>query len=405
MKKFLSIALALLMVAVMLPVVALAADTSLPAAVDGVIKLTDNVELTGSYAVVGTDTSVLTLDLNGFTITKDANLALDVYGKLTIKDSSANGSGKIVSTKRTAGEQNATSIGIWVNANADVTLESGTIMGADYGVAVLGDNAKFTMNNGTVYGISGNGTQVNNGTTITIAGGEVKSGTNGDIAIYHPQNGTLNITGGTVSGSTAIYIKSGIVNISNATIKGTGAQAAPVANGNGANSTGDAIIMDSKAGYYGNMKLNIGAGNTITSTNGHALQVANTDVTVGTNVVSLDISGSTFTGNGSAVKLSEAFVTAVEQNENITATITNGTFSGDTTAIAKYIPENKTINSNGTVVDKTITIIVPSEGGSTTTTTPDTTKNPTTGANDFVGLAAAAAVVALLGSAVVLRKK
>lgn len=37
--------------------------------------------------------------------------------------------------------------------------------------------------------------------------------------------------------------------------------------------------------------------------------------------------------------------------------------------------------------------------------TPNTTGNPTTGANDFVGIAAAAAVMALLGSAVILRKK
>ena len=47
--------------------------------------------------------------------------------------------------------------------------------------------------------------------------------------------------------------------------------------------------------------------------------------------------------------------------------------------------------------------------GDTATTTftisKDATKNPTTGANDFVGVAAAAAVMALLGSAVVLRKK
>ena len=47
--------------------------------------------------------------------------------------------------------------------------------------------------------------------------------------------------------------------------------------------------------------------------------------------------------------------------------------------------------------------------GDTATTTftisKDATKNPTTGANDFVGVAAAAAVMALLGSAVLLRKK
>ncbi len=54
----------------------------------------------------------------------------------------------------------------------------------------------------------------------------------------------------------------------------------------------------------------------------------------------------------------------------------------------------------------TITIIVPSEGGNTTTTpSTDNTQNPSTGANDFVGVAAAAAVMALLGSAVLLRKK
>ena len=47
--------------------------------------------------------------------------------------------------------------------------------------------------------------------------------------------------------------------------------------------------------------------------------------------------------------------------------------------------------------------------GDTATTTftisKDATKNPSTGSNDFVGVAAAAAVMALLGSAVVLRKK
>ena len=50
----------------------------------------------------------------------------------------------------------------------------------------------------------------------------------------------------------------------------------------------------------------------------------------------------------------------------------------------------------------TIVIITPSED---TTPKTENQKNPSTGANDFVGLAAAAAVVALLGSAVVLRKK
>ena len=53
--------------------------------------------------------------------------------------------------------------------------------------------------------------------------------------------------------------------------------------------------------------------------------------------------------------------------------------------------------SSGTIV------IIPDRTEDTPKT--DDQKNPSTGANDFVGLAAAAAVVALLGSAVVLRKK
>lgn len=55
---------------------------------------------------------------------------------------------------------------------------------------------------------------------------------------------------------------------------------------------------------------------------------------------------------------------------------------------------------NGTMVEHPIIIYPPTDDTSNTTT-----GNPTTGANDFVGIAAAAAVMALLGSAVILRKK
>ena len=177
-------------------------------------------------------------------------------------------------------------------------------------------------------------------------------------------------------------------------------------NGNGANSTGDAIVMDSKNGYAGNMILNLGAGNTITSTNGHALQVANTDA-AGTHVTALNITGGNLTGNPDAVKLSQQFKDAVaNENINASASITGGTFSGNTNDLKPYIPSNMEITASGNVVNKSITIIVPSEGGNTTTTpSTDNTKNPSTGANDFVGVAAAMVVVSLLGAAAVIRKK
>lgn len=89
--------------------------------------------------------------------------------------------------------------------------------------------------------------------------------------------------------------------------------------------------------------------------------------------------------------------------------ITGGTFTGDIDSVKDYLPEGKTINNNGQIVDKGTT--PPTDGSPIiiyppTDDTPNTTTgNPTTGANDMVGVAAAAAVMALLGSAVILRKK
>ena len=84
--------------------------------------------------------------------------------------------------------------------------------------------------------------------------------------------------------------------------------------------------------------------------------------------------------------------------------ITGGTFTGNIDSVKDYLPEGKTINSNGAVVDKTITIIVP---GDTTPETPktDDQKNPATGANDMVAAAAALMAVAALGMSILSRKK
>ena len=109
---------------------------------------------------------------------------------------------------------------------------------------------------------------------------------------------------------------------------------------------------------------------------------------------------------------SEAFLVIGEKptagaSANATITVTGGTFIGQNTEkVANYFPQGSDlVIKDGKVQPKTITIIVP--GDTTPAETPKTEdqKNPSTGANDFVGLAAAAAVVALLGSAVVLRKK
>ena len=203
-----------------------------------------------------------------------------------------------------------------------------------------------------------------------------------------------------------------------------------------------------------------------------------------------DIEGSndeekvTITANGTGIS-GEFKITANKSPEAAKTefSITGGTFTGNTDSVKDYLPEGKTINSNGKVVDNTIVIITPVSSpvflsganqtvapgsaatfridkefselqsvavdgvtldksnykawsgstyveltaahmktlaagthtlsvyftGDTATTTftisKDAAKNPTTGANDFVGIAAALAVVSLLGMAAVTRKK
>lgn len=401
MKKFLSIALALLMVCVMLPIVALAADT-LPTAENGVITMKEDTALVSDATFTSGNT---TIDLGGKTLTGTINVANGA--NVTIKNGKMTGS-QVINVFGSTSENKTT---LTIESNVEISAANG------FGICIFGEGSSASKAGASVVNLNGckitaeagifvsGNLQNENGNIININGATIESVP--EIAVVVNGKATVNVNNSTLKGDTAIYLKAGTVTLNNSKVIGTGTAAAPVANGNGANATGDAIVLDSKMGYAGEMVLNIGTGNTIASTNGYALQVANTDVTVGTYVAELNITGSTLTGKTDAVKLSEQFVTAVEtEGNNVSATVTGGTFNGNTDEIEKLIPAGSDlVIKDGKVQPKTITIIVP--GDTTPAETPKTEdqKNPSTGANDFVGLAAAAAVVALLGSAVVLRKK
>lgn len=105
--------------------------------------------------------------------------------------------------------------------------------------------ATLTVNNGKLigsyYAITGNGTRHN--TVMTISGGNL-SGTEADgIGIYHPQEGTLAVTGGTISGVTGIEMRAGTLTVSGGTIVGTATEFKKEANGNGATITGAAVAV------------------------------------------------------------------------------------------------------------------------------------------------------------------
>lgn len=244
---------------------------------DSTITLLNDVTLTPSTNV----TKSIILDLNGYTVTGPANAySLRIYGSgvsVTIKDGSGTGKGKI-----TSGRDDNGGI-VQVADAAALTLESGTIeatganggcpvlvMGKGAGIGIDNKGATFNMTGGTLkangyFALAGNGTW--DETTINISGGTITSAKS--AGIYHPQEGTLTLTGGTISGTTAVQICAGTLNIpsnSTVTITATGEDKREGKTGDGLIDDGSAVSVVSRAGYGDAPTVTI-AGGTFVSEN------------------------------------------------------------------------------------------------------------------------------------------
>ena len=202
----------------------------------GLFTLYCDIDITASSDIIVPEGITSTIDLNGYTI-KAANGTpgnINVYGSLTLKDSKG---GRIVAENDYS---NAYSTGIiYVSGeDASLTMEGGYIYAVrddavnngQFGVALY-DGADFTMTGGKIeagwYAIAGHGNNSTQNSVITIEGGELVS--TSDYAIYLPQSGTTNITGGTVNGAAgAVSIRRGTLNIS-----------------------GDAMLLSDGKGYTG----------------------------------------------------------------------------------------------------------------------------------------------------------
>ena len=100
--------------------------------------------------------------------------------------------------------------------------------------------------------IMGNGSGNSNGTVITIAPGAkiIADATLGAAGIYHPQDGTLIINGGEISGDSGIYMKAGTLQMNGGKVTGSGPEVDYNHKPNGYVCTGDAIVLDA-CGYPG----------------------------------------------------------------------------------------------------------------------------------------------------------
>ena len=348
MKKFLSIALALLMVCVMLPVVALADGTSLPTAENGVITLTENVTLSNTWNI----SSDVTIDLNGHKLTINNGTAISVKGgSFTVKDSGQNGEMALDGT-----------ISLM---NTTMRLENGTVSFHQRQTGISLWNSKFVMTDGMVYAAVQESFCFNPGyggtTTIDISGGTVKSVSTNTAMIGCGSIGSYNLDI-SISGNTTVDFANELMN------------------GEGNNKVSFEITGGT---FTGNVTEY--AGNNLVVSDGTNYYVGAT----ATSVVSNATSGTFTVVNGSA---------NVDLTVKGGVTVKNGMAEGTVTV------NGKTLEAKEEYTAPTV-IIVPGDTTPAETPKTDDQKNPSTGANDFVGLAAAAAVVALLGSAVVLRKK
>lgn len=237
-----------------------------------VVTLINDVDLTTDDELEVVKGQDIVLDMNGHSI-KGANADhknIMVYGKLTLKDSKENSTGKIYSEdpyKKGVYDKTL----IYVDGNGEFVMESGHINtvlpnSVDNGQFAIGafENCKVTINGGTIEGgysaITGFG-DPNDNTTITINGGTLICPM--DYAIYHPQPGKLTVNEGATiyGGAGAICMKSGELEINGGTLtsKGKG----NTGNwGDGTGGLGNAALNFCKP--YGNVKATI-KGGTITA--------------------------------------------------------------------------------------------------------------------------------------------
>lgn len=107
---------------------------------------------------------------------------------------------------------------------AKLVVKDGTTIKGFYGVMADGVGTVVDIQGGTidvkVFAVSGNGSTTSN-STITISGGTLKSSSN--AAIYQPQSGTLDITGGNIEGIYGIVARQGTITVKgDTTITATG---------------------------------------------------------------------------------------------------------------------------------------------------------------------------------------
>ena len=358
-KRFLSILTALCLTLTLLPTAALAADEpvvlikpdgtetvyELPGAAFAASEPGDVVQLRGDiswqHATLQAEKQV-TLDLNGHTW--NVGTGLTVEGELTVIDSQAGTisvsddgsytvsytSGKLTSSGNTvtaeeggvftleSGTVESTGdVAIWAGVNdtttGTVNIEGGYVVAQEMCTMAAKDST-LNVSGGVLEAkdnavLAGNGTAGRGGYTINVTGGtligRITSSGYVSCGIYHPNDGTVNVSGGTIvsTNGAGIVARAGRTNITGGTIIALGDSATKGKVGDSrVVVTTSGVVLDLEAGYPGagiengkatNAQVNI-SGDPDISGNASAVSVIAITVAEDDNVI---ITGGTFNTN------------------------------------------------------------------------------------------------------------
>ena len=384
MKKFLSVVLAFLMLAVMLPTIALAAGNTVKVKVVGG---TEYESLEAAIAVAEPVNGVITYEIYGQVTVTATNWVQVAKAGLT-------GLTKVEFVGKTDDAEILISKPVSVLADEkydiDVSFEKLTLShpngewAQDYGHATNYFTCWLRNTNAAENTVTYTNCTFPNGVCNNQYGKTIFDNcnfTNNTSGLYNFWNygGNTEIKNSTFTGTRGVKLYSegpsgGTVDIDNTKFDGLTEKAAVIASKPVEITITKVTVEDCNKGFI------------------------TRDIT-GKDELTLNVNGSDISGTFNVTNATSAEAAKTELK------ITEGTFTGNTDSVKDYLPEGKTINSNGAVVDKTITtIIVP---GDTTPETPktDDQKNPATGANDMVAAAAALMAVAALGMSILSRKK
>jgi len=204
-------------------------EAALEHAADGTIVLARNIDVTAQIEILAGVTAVIDLAGNTINYTGTSTLPSGVIlvhngASLTIDDSSDPDAGSIVAGNKAYAAVALTKAGDDAANPAILTVNGGTL-------------------SGYYYGITGNGSRHN--TVTTINGGTIIGTCTGDnLGIYHPQNGTLTINGGTITAySAAVEMRAGELEINGGTLTATATEYSCTPNGSGTTTVGAAIAI------------------------------------------------------------------------------------------------------------------------------------------------------------------